>query len=143
MDLSKLVLKRPVNLKVIVTPAWQEEVQKQLQAQIGNIDQQLGQLEQQGQNAITEIKKQGSVQAPQQIENVQSQVNKKKNEMLQQKNQLLQQMQQVQLLELGQEVVQNQMESFFEIQEGDNLVEKMNIEIIMRDGVVEEIRGKI
>ena len=143
MDLSKLVLKRPVNVKVIVTTAWQEEVQQQLQAQIANIDQQMGQLEQQGQNAIAEVKKQGSLQAPQQIENIQSQVNQKKNEMLQQKNQLLQQMQQVQLLELGQEVVQAQMDSFFEVQQGDNLVQKMNVEIVMRDGVIEEIRGKI
>ena len=143
MDLSKLVLKRPVNLKVIVTPAWQDEVQKQLQAQIGNIDEQMQQLEQQGQNAIAEVKKQASVQAPQQIENINSQINQKKNEMLQQKNQLLQQMQQVQLLELGQEVVQAQMESFFEVGKGDNLVEKMNIEIVMRDGIVEEIRGQI
>ena len=143
MDLSKLVLKRPVNLKVIVTPAWQEEMQQQLQAQISNIDQQMGQLEQQGQAAITEIKKQAAVQAPQQIENIQAQVNQKKNEMLQQKNQLLQQMQQIQLLELGQEVQQAQMESFFEITEGENLVQKMNLEIVMRDGIVEEIRGTI
>ena len=89
MDLSKLVLKRPVNVKVIVTPAWQEEAQQQIQAQIGQIDQQMVQLEQQGQNAIAEVKKQGSLQAPQQVENIQSQINQKKNEMLQQKNQLL------------------------------------------------------
>ncbi|MBL1208900.1 YlqD family protein [Geminocystis sp. GBBB08] len=140
---SKLILKRPVNVKVIVTPEWQEEAQKQLQAQISQIDQQMIQLDQQGQSAIAEIRKQGSLQAPQQIENIQGQVNQKKGEMLQQKNQFLQQMQQVQLLELGQEVFQAQMESFFDVQEGDNLVEKLNIEIILRDGIIEEIRGKI
>jgi YlqD protein len=140
---KKLTLKRPVNVKVIVTPAWQDEAQKQLQTQITQIDQQMIQLEQQGQSAIVEIRKQGSLQAPQQIENIQGQVNEKKGEMLQQKNQFLQQMQQVQLLELGQEVFQAQMESFFDVQEGDNLVEKINIEIILRDGVIEEIRGKI
>jgi len=140
---SKLTLKRPVNVKVIVTPAWQDEAQKQLQAQIAQIDQQMIQLDQQGQSAIAEIRKQGSLQAPQQIENIQGQVNQKKSEMLQQKNQFLQQMQQVQLLELGQEVFQAQMESFFQVQEGDNLVEKLNIEIILRDGIIEEIRGKI
>ena len=143
MDLSKLILKRPVNIKVIVTPAWQEEAQQQIQAQIGQIDQQMLQLEQQGQSAIAEIKKQGSLQAPQQVENVQNQMNQKKNEMLQQKNQLLQQIQQVQMLELGQEVVQAQMESFFEVQQGDNLVEKLNVEILLRDGVIEEIRGTL
>jgi len=140
---SKLTLKRPVNVKVIVTPAWQEEAQNQLQAQINQLDQQMLQIAQQGQSAIAEIRKQGSLQASQQIENIQGQVNQKKSEFLQQKNQFLQQMQQVQLLELGQEVIQAQMESFFDVQEGDNLVEKLNVEIILRDGVIEEIRGTI
>lgn len=143
MELQKLVLKRPVNVKVIVTPAWQDEAQKQLQAQINQVDQQMLQLDQQGQSAIAEIRKQGSLQANQQIENIQSQVNQKKNELLQQKKQFLQQMQQVQLLELGQEVVQAQMESFFEVQVGDNLLQKLNIEVVLRDGVIEEIRGNI
>lgn len=143
MDLQKLVLKRPVNVKIIVTPAWQDEAQRQLQAQINQIDQQMLQLDQQGQSAITEIRKQGSLHANQQIENIQSQVNQKKNELLQQKNQCLQQIQQVQLLELGQEVVQAQMESFFEVQVGDNLIQKLNVEVVLRDGVIEEIRGNI
>ncbi len=143
LNTSNLILKRPVNVKVIVTPAWQEEAQKQLQAQVNQIDQQMLQLEEQGQKAITEIKKQDSPQVAQQVDNIQIQVNQKKNEMLQKKNQVLQQLQQVQLLELGQEVVQAQMESYFEVREGDNLVEKLNIEIVLRDGVVEDIRGKI
>lgn len=140
---SGLILKRPVNLKVIVTTAWQEEAQQQLQLQINQIDQQMQQLDQQGQMAIAEIKKQGSLQAAQQVDNVQMQINQKKNEMLQKKNQFLQQMQQIQLLELGQEVVQAQMESFFEVKKGDNIVEKLNVEVIVKDGVVEEIRGVI
>lgn len=143
LNTSGLVLKRPVNVKVIVTPAWQEEAQRQLQNQINQLDQQLLQLEQQGNSAIAEIQKQGSLQANQQIENVQMQVNQKKNEFLQNKNQMLQQMQQVQLLELGQEVVQAQMESFFEVKQGDNLVDKLNVEVVLRDGVIEEIRGTI
>jgi hypothetical protein len=111
--------------------------------QVNQIDQQLQQLETQGQMAIAEIQKQASPQASQQIDNIQIQVNQKKNEMLQKKNQFLQQMQQVQLLELGQEVVQAQMDSFFKLKQGDNLVEKLNVEVVVRDGVVEEIRGKI
>ncbi|MBF2057997.1 MAG: YlqD family protein [Cyanobacterium sp. T60_A2020_053] len=143
LNTSGLVLKRPVNVKVIVTPPWQEEAQRQLQNQINQLDQQLLQLEQQGNRAISEIQKQGSLQANQQIENIQMQVNQKKNEFLQNKNQMLQQMQQVQMLELGQEVVQAQMESFFEVKQGDNLVDKLNVEVVLRDGVIEEIRGTI
>lgn len=144
---SNLLLKRPVNIKAIVTPRWKEEVQQQLQSQINLLDSQLQQLDMQGQRAIAEIQKQ-SLQPPgpqtaQQIENIQMQVNQKKSELLEQKNQQLQQLQQVQMLELDQEVNQGQMESYFRVELGDNLIRKMNVEILLRDGVVEEIRGDI
>jgi hypothetical protein len=144
---SNLLLKRPINIKAIVTPRWKEEVQQQLQAQINQIDSQLQQLDLQGQRAIAELQKQSlqppGPQAAQQIENIQMQVNQKKSELLEQKNQQLQQLQQVQMLELDQEVNQGQMESYFRVQLGDNLIRKMNVEILLRDGVVEEIRGDI
>lgn len=150
MDVSKsqqLILKRIVNVKAIVTPLWKEEVQQQLQAQITQTDQQLEQLDVQGQRAIAEVQKQ-SLQPPgpqtaQQIENIQTQVNQKKSELLEQKNQSLQNLQQVQLLELDQEVNQFQLEGFYRVEKGDNLISKMQVEIVLRDGVVEEIRGDI
>ena len=143
-DLS-VTLKRPINLKVIVTPRWKQEVQQQLQGQITNLDSQLEQIDVQGNRTINELKQQSISPIPpqvtQQIDNIQMQVNKKKSEILEKKNQALQQLQQVQTLELEQEFFQGQMESFFEIKKGDNLVKKLNVEIIVRDGVVEEIRG--
>jgi hypothetical protein len=143
----QLLLKRPINVKAIVTPLWKDEVQQQLQGQINEIDQQLQQLDIEGQRAITAIHKQ-SVQSPapqtlQQIDNIQLQVNQKKSELLEQKNQMLQNLQQVQFLELDQEVNQFQMESFFRIEPGDNLISKMQVEVVLRDGIVEEIRGDI
>lgn len=144
---SKLLLKRAITVKAIVTQRWKEEAQQQLQGQINQLDSQLQQLEMQGQRMIAEIQRQ-SLQPPgpqvmQQIENIQVQVNQRKSELLEQKNQILQQLQQVQLLELEQEVNQGQIESFFNIERGDNLVQKMQVEILLRDGVVEEIRGDI
>ncbi|MFW6358286.1 MAG: YlqD family protein [Chroococcales cyanobacterium] len=144
---QNLLLKRPITVKVIVTPRWKEEVQQQLQNEINKTDAQMQQLDMQGQRAIAEIQKQ-SVQPPgpqvqQQIESVQSQVNQKKSELLERKNQFLKQLQQIQQLELDQEVAQGQMESFFRLEPGDNLVRKLQVEIVVRDGVVEEIRGDI
>lgn len=143
----QLLLKRAVNIKAIVTSQWKDEVQQQLQAQINQIDQQLQQLEMQGQRAVAEIQKQ-SLQPPgpqtlQQIDNIQLQVNQKKSELLEQKNQSLQNLQQVQMLEMNQEVNTFQMEGLFTVQPGENLISKMQVEILLRDGVVEEIRGEI
>ncbi|MCT7985082.1 YlqD family protein [Laspinema sp. A4] len=144
---SKLLLKRNTIIKAIVTPRWKEEVQQQLQGQINQIDAQLQQLEMQAQQMISEIQKQ-SIQPPgpqvqQQIESVKMQANQRQREMLDQKNQILQNLQQVQTLEMGQEVASGQMDSFFYLERGDDLIKKMQIEVVLRDGVVEEIRGDL
>jgi hypothetical protein len=149
MDISNthLLLKRAVIVKAIVTPRWKEEAQQQLQAQINQLDNQLQQLEMQGQRMVAEVQKQ-SIKPPgpettQQIENIQFQVSQKRNELLEQKNQILQQLNQVHLLEMDQEVNQGQVDSFFRVEKGDNLIEKMQVEILLRDGVVEDIRGDV
>ena len=109
-----LLLKRSINVKVVVTPRWKEEAQQQLQAQINQIDSQLQQLEMQGQRMVSEIQKQN-----------------------------LQQLQQVQVLDLEQEVSQGQIDGTFTVGLGENLIQKMQVEILLRDGIVEEIRGDI
>jgi len=149
MELStpELLLKRSINIKVVVTPRWKEEAQQQLQAQINQIDSQLQQLEMQGQRMVSEIQKQNlhppGPQVMQQIDNIQMQVNQKKSELLEQKNQSLQQLQQVQVLDLEQEVSQGQIDGTFTVGLGENLIQKMQVEVLLRDGIVEEIRGDI
>lgn len=144
---SQLILKRPITIKAIVTARWKEEAQQQLQASINELDSQLQQLDIQGSRTIAEIQRQSlqplGPQASQQIDSIQLQINDRKSELLEQKNQLLQQLQQVQVLDLSQEVNQGQIEGYFSIQTGDNLLEKLQVEILLRDGVVEEIRGDI
>jgi F0F1-type ATP synthase membrane subunit b/b' len=146
-DNKNLLLKRPINLKVIVTQRWKEEVQQQLQSQINQQDGQLQQLENQGQSAIAQVTQQGSnpsdPQVQQQLRSIQNQINQQKSKITEQKNQALQQLQQVQLFEEGQEVSQGQLDSFARIQVGDNLVQKMNVEVVIKDGVIQEIRGEV
>jgi NADH dehydrogenase/NADH:ubiquinone oxidoreductase subunit G len=142
-----LLLKRVINVKTVVTQRWKDETQQAMQGQINEIDSQLQQLEMQGQQAIAAVKQQ-SLQPPgpqvmQQIESIQIQVNEQKSQLLEQKNNVLQQLQQVQFLELNQEVGITQLDSTFAVQVGDNLIEKMNTEVLLRDGIVMEIRGII
>jgi YlqD protein len=144
---SQLLLQRNVNVNVVVTPRWKEEAQQQLQTQLNGIDDQLQQLDMQLQQVLGEVQKQ-SIQPPgpetmQQMENIKMQFNQSKSEMLEQKNQVLQQLQQVQTLELEQEVNQGQIISTFKLEKGDNLIQKMNVEVLLRDGIVEDIRGEL
>jgi F0F1-type ATP synthase membrane subunit b/b' len=147
MEVSNLMIQRQVNIKAIVTPRWKEEAQQALQGQLNNVDSQLQGLDMQLQQVLTDLQKQ-AIQPPgpetmQQMENVKMQFNQAKSEMLEQKNQVLQQLQQVQVLDMNQEVDQGQVVSTFKVQVGDNLISKMNVEILLRDGVVEEIRGDV
>lgn len=147
-DNQSLLLKRVVNIKAIVTPLWKEEAQKQLQSQINEMDGRLQQLEMQGQRMMTELQKQveaqpGNVSIQQQIADVQNRLNQDKSKLLQQKNQNLQQLQQVQTIEMDKEVDQGKVESFFNVSVGDNLVRKLQIEILIKDGVIQEIRGEM
>lgn len=147
METSNLMIQRQVNIKAIVTPRWKEEAQQALQAQLNQVDGQLQSLDMQLQQVLTDMQKQ-SIQPPgpdtlQQMEGVKMQFNQGKSELLEQKNQVLQQLQQVQILSIEQQVDQGQVVSNFAIQVGDNLISKMNVEILLRDGIVEEIRGDI
>lgn len=141
---SQLLLKRVINVKTVVTPLWKEEAQNQLQKQINGIDGRLQQLEMQGQRMVGELQKQEPTDGiQQQLTAVQNKLSEDKNKLLQQKNQILQQLQQVQTLELNKEVSQGQIDSFFKAGVGDNLVKKMQVELLLRDGVIEEIRGEL
>lgn len=141
---NQLLLKRPVNVKVIVTARWKEEMQQQLQAQVAQADGQLQQIDAQGQRMIAEIERQ-SIKPPgpevtREIEAIRLEMNSRKSELLEQKNQFLQQLNQIQVIELEQEVSQGQLESFFPLSKGDNLIAMMQVEIVLRDGIVEEVR---
>jgi gamma-glutamyl-gamma-aminobutyrate hydrolase PuuD len=56
---------------------------------------------------------------------------------------MLEQQRQVRELEMEQIVEQGQLESFCQVQVGDNLVEKLQVAIVVRDGVIEAIEGSL
>ena len=141
---SQLLLKRVVNIKAVVTPLWKDEAQKQLQNQLNQVDSRLQQLEMQSQRMLSEMQQAGTPSdSTAQISSVQTKLNQDKSQILQQKNQLLQQLQQVQTLEMETEVSQGQIDSFFNVGVGDPLIKKMQVEILLRDGIVADIRGEL
>ena len=72
---------------------------------------------------------------------VQQQVAAKRAEFEEQKRQVLEQQRQVRELEMEQVVDQGQIESFCDVQVGDNLVQKLQVAVLVRDGVIEAIEG--
>ncbi|MEB3172630.1 MAG: YlqD family protein [Cyanobacteriota bacterium] len=140
-----LSIKRTITVRAVVTPRWKEDAERELSTAVSNSDAQLAQLEQEGQQVIDEIRRQSlnplDPRVQEQVESIQQQVAAKRAELEEQKRQLLEQQRQVRELEMEQIVEQGQLESFCEVQVGDNLVEKLQVAVVVRDGVIEAIEG--
>jgi len=130
-------------VRAVVTPRWKEDAERELSAALANLDQQLAQLEQEGQQVIEEIRRQSAnpldPRVQEQVGSVQQQVAAKRSEMDEQKRQVLEQQRQVRDLDFEQVVEQGQIESFVDVAVGDNLVLKLQAAVLVRDGVIEAI----
>ena len=142
-DGNTLSIKRSITIRAVVTTAWQEEAERELSNGIATTDQQLAQLEQEGQQVVDQVRRQSAnpldPRVQDQVAQVQEQVAAKRSELEEQKRNLLQQQAQVRELEMDQIVEQGQLDSFCDIKVGDNLVSKMQVSVVVRDGVIESI----
>ena len=140
---NSISIKRSIAIKAIVTPTWKEDAEKELSRAISNIDQQLSQLEQEGQQIANNIRSQSvnplAPRVQEQVSQVQQQVAAKRNEIEEQKRNLLQQQSQVRELKMDEIVDQGQVDSFCDVSVGDNLIEKMQVSITVKDGIIQSI----
>ena len=140
---NSISIKRLIAIKAVVTPTWKEDAEKELSKAISNIDQQLSQLEQEGQQIVNNIRSQSvnplDPRVQEQVSQVQQQVAAKRNEIEEQKRNLLQQQSQVRELKMDEIVDQGQVDSFCDVTVGDNLIEKMQVSITVKDGVIQSI----
>jgi uncharacterized protein (DUF342 family) len=143
MEKNSISIKRSIAIKAVVTPTWKEDAEKELSKAISNIDQQLSQLEQEGQQIVNNIRSQSvnplDPRVQEQVSQVQQQVAAKRNEIEEQKRNLLQQQSQVRELKMDEIVDQGQVDSFCDVTVGDNLIEKMQVSITVKDGVIQSI----
>ena len=144
-DASTLTIKRNITVRAVVTPRWKQDAERELGTALSNVEQQLAQLEQEGQQLIEEIRRQSvnplDPRVQEQVGSVQQQVAAKRAELEQQQRQVIEQQRQVQGLEMEQIVEQGQLESFCDVGVGDNLVQLMQVAVVVRDGVIESIEG--
>jgi DNA repair exonuclease SbcCD ATPase subunit len=140
---NSISIKRSIAIKAVVTPTWKEDAEKELSKAISNIDQQLSELEQEGQQIVNNIRSQSvnplDPRVQEQVSQVQQQVAAKRNEIEEQKRNLLQQQSQVRELKMDEIVDQGQVDSFCDVTVGDNLIEKMQVSITVKDGIIQSI----
>ena len=142
---NSISIKRSIAIKAIVTPTWKEDAEKELSNAISAVDQQLSQLEQEGQQIVSNIRSQSvnplDPRVQEQVRQVQQQVAAKRNELEEQKRNLLQQQSQVRELKMDEIVDQGQVDSFCDVSVGDNLIKKMQVSITVKDGIIQSINN--
>ncbi len=142
---NSISIKRSIAIKAIVTPTWKEDAEKELSNAISAVDQKLSQLEQEGQQIVSNIRSQSvnplDPRVQEQVGQVQQQVGAKRNELEEQKRNLLQQQIQVRDLKMDEIVDQGQVDSFCDVSVGDNLIKKMQVSITVKDGIIQSINN--
>lgn len=142
---TTLTIKRNIAVRAVVTPRWKEDAERELSNAVVNLEQQLSQLEQDGQRLIEEIRRQSAnpldPRVQDQVASVQQQVGAKRAELEEQKRQVLEQQSQIRELQYEAVVEQGQIESLCQVQVGDSLIEKLQVAVLVRDGVIEAILG--
>ena len=142
---NSISIKRSIAIKAIVTPTWKEDAEKELSNAISGVDQQLSQLEQEGQQIVSNIRSQSvnplDPRVQEQVGQVQQQVAAKRNELEEQKRNLLQQQSKVRELKMDEIVDQGQVDSFCDVSVGDNLIKKMQVSITVKDGIIQSINN--
>ena len=140
---DSISIKRSIAIKAIVTPIWKQDAENEISKAISSTDQQLSQLEQEGQQVVSNIRSQAAnpldPRVQDQVGQVQQQIAAKRNEFEEQKRNLLQQQNQVRDLKMDDIVDQGQIDSFCDVTVGDNLIKKMQVSITVKDGIIQSI----
>lgn len=144
--MDSISLKRQVALKAIVTDTFKAQASAELQSALQQLDMALQQLEFQAKRAVADLEKKLTTpigpQGQQQMAELQGQIDQERARLQMQKNEFLQRLNMISQLEPGSEFVQGVVDNYVDVKVGDNLYEKLsNTEIIIKDGIVTEIRG--
>tara|TARA_B100000965_G_scaffold203313_1_gene169749 strand:+ start:235 stop:678 length:444 start_codon:yes stop_codon:yes gene_type:complete len=142
---DSISIKRSIAIKAIVTPTWKQDAENEISKAISSTDQQLSQLEQEGQQVVSNIRSQAAnpldPRVQEQVGQIQQQIAAKRNELEEQKRNLLQQQNQVRDLKMDDIVDQGQIDSFCDVSVGDNLIKKMQVSITVKDGIIQSINN--
>jgi hypothetical protein len=132
-------LKRVVMVKAIVTEPFKQNLVKELERAVANLDAQLNQMEIQGKTYLEDLKKKGLMQKAAAFKH---QLDEERARQAASKSDLMMKIEEAKRLQINSEFVQGPLEGPVQVSLGDNLYKKVGgAEIIVKDGVIQEIRG--
>ena len=132
-------LKRVVMVKAIVTQAFKDNLVRELERAVKNMEDQLARMETQSRAYMEDLKQKGLMQK---VAAIRNQVEDERARQAQAKADLQMKIQEAQNLTVGSEFVQGPLEGPVDVPIGDNLYKKVGgAEIIVKDGIIQDIRG--
>jgi len=132
-------LKRVVMVKAIVTEAFKQNLVKELERAVANIDAQTAQMDGRSKAYLDNLKKKGMMQKAAAFKH---QMEEERSRQAAAKSDLMMKIEDAKKLQLGSEFVQGPLEGPVDVSIGDNLYKKVGgAEIIVKDGIIQEIRG--
>ena len=136
---ESLELKRIVMVKAIVTESFKDNLVKELERAVTNIDGQVNQMEAQSKNYLEDLKKKGLMQKAAAFKH---QFDEERGRQSAAKADLTMKIEEAKRLQIGSEFVQGPLEGPVDVSIGDNLYKKVGgAELIVKDGIIQEIRG--
>ena len=135
--MDSIILKRAVTLIAIVTDELKEQLSTEIGGGIAEVENNIQQLESQSRRYLLELQRTNLQQAMQ----LRQRVDEERQKYAAVKAELESQLDEVNKLELGSEFRRGVLEGQAEVKPGDNLLQVLNsAEIVMKDGIVQEIR---
>jgi hypothetical protein len=132
-------LKRVVMVKAVVTDAFKDNLVKELERAVKNLDTQVQQMDFQAKSHMEDLKKKGMIS---QMTSFKKQLEDEKGRQAAEKADLQMKIEEAKKLVLNSEFIQGPLEGPVTVKAGDNLYKKIGAaEILVKDGLIQEIRN--
>ncbi len=139
--MQSISLRRQVTIVAIVTENFRKQAAAELQTALQQADMESQQLEFQGKRALTDLEKRGASAAD--LDNVKGQIEEQRTRIRATKGDLMGKLDLISKLEANSEFIQGTVDNYVEVKVGDHIYAKLsNPQIIVKDGIVQEIRGE-
>jgi hypothetical protein len=136
---KSLELKRVVMVKALVTEAFKDNLVKELERAVKNLDTQVQQMDFQAKSHMEDLKKKGMIS---QMTSFKRQLEEEKGRQAAAKADLQMKIEEAKKLVLNSEFIQGPLEGPVMVKSGDNLYKKIGAaEILVKDGIIQEIRN--
>jgi len=135
--MSGITVKRSIGVRVIVSEEFKEDLKNELQEAATETQRRIDQMEMNSRRLLADLQRTDLSQAMQARRQIEAE--RQRHDAL--KQDIQRQLQEVDKLEIGGEYPRGTVEGVVELQQGDDLVQRLSgSQIVVKDGVIVEIR---